>query len=195
MQTGADAAMRLPAFRPHLVILHAASLRTSGKRIYQSLRALAGSLPIIMITSTSPAIQDEDKYLVTLTLPFTIRKLMNRLRPFLPSESDHQTLNSRMLQSGQVCLDPDRKLVRVEGRETHLTPRLAQLLAILLKHPGEVVERELLFREGWNTGYTGDTRTLDVHISWLRQAIEEDPRNPRYLKTIRGVGYRLDTQP
>jgi DNA-binding response OmpR family regulator len=61
-----------------------------------------------------------------------------------------------------------------------------------MKHAGEVVEREDLFRRVWNTEYTADTRTLDVHISWLRQAIEEDPRNPRFLKTIRGVGYRLD---
>jgi DNA-binding response OmpR family regulator len=61
-----------------------------------------------------------------------------------------------------------------------------------MRHPGEVVDRERLFREAWNTEYTGDTRTLDVHISWLRRAIEDDPRHPRYLKTIRGVGYRLD---
>jgi DNA-binding response OmpR family regulator len=63
---------------------------------------------------------------------------------------------------------------------------------MLMNHHGEVVERERLFRQVWNTDYTGDTRTLDVHISWLRQAIEKDPRNPKFLKTIRGVGYRLD---
>jgi DNA-binding response OmpR family regulator len=61
-----------------------------------------------------------------------------------------------------------------------------------MDHSGEALEREQLFREVWKTEYTGDTRTLDVHISWLRQAIEEDPRNPQFLKTIRGVGYRLD---
>jgi DNA-binding response OmpR family regulator len=55
-----------------------------------------------------------------------------------------------------------------------------------------VLEREKLFREIWNTEYIGDTRTLDVHISWLREAIEEEPHKPRFLKTIRGVGYRLD---
>ena len=61
-----------------------------------------------------------------------------------------------------------------------------------MEHPGEMLERERLFREVWKTEYTGDTRTLDVHISWLRQAIEVDPRKPHFLKTIRGVGYRLD---
>jgi len=61
-----------------------------------------------------------------------------------------------------------------------------------MQHPGELLERGWLFSEVWNTQYTEDTRTLDVHISWLRRALEEDPRNPRILKTIRGVGYRLD---
>jgi DNA-binding response OmpR family regulator len=86
----------------------------------------------------------------------------------------------------------DGKRVRCLDKEERLTPRLIQLLKTLMEHPGEVIEREKLFSEVWRTEYTGDTRTLDVHISWLRQAIEEDPRNPRYLKTIRGVGYRLD---
>ena len=84
------------------------------------------------------------------------------------------------------------KRVRCQGREARLTPRLVRILRILMQHPGEVVERAVLFRHVWDTEYTEDTRTLDVHISWLRQAIEEDPRKPQFLKTIRGVGYRLD---
>ena len=58
----------------------------------------------------------------------------------------------------------------------------------------QVIEREVLFSRVWETQYTGDTRTLDVHISWLRQAIEDDPRHPRFIKTIRGLGYRLDIE-
>jgi DNA-binding response OmpR family regulator len=69
---------------------------------------------------------------------------------------------------------------------------LVALLKMLMEHRGEVIERETLFRSVWDTSYTGDTRSLDVHISWLRQAIEEDPRNPVLIKTVRGVGYRLD---
>jgi DNA-binding response OmpR family regulator len=61
-----------------------------------------------------------------------------------------------------------------------------------MESPGEVVEREELFKKVWETDYTGDTRTLDVHISWLRKAIEPDPTQPKFLRTIRGVGYRLD---
>jgi DNA-binding response OmpR family regulator len=66
------------------------------------------------------------------------------------------------------------------------------LLMTFLEHTGEIVPREELFKEVWKTSYTGDTRTLDVHISWLRQAIEADPRNPELLLTVRGVGYKLD---
>jgi len=93
---------------------------------------------------------------------------------------------------GLIRLDTERRRVRCQGREARLTPRLAQLLQILMEHPGAVVERAQLFRQVWKTEYTEDTRTLDVHISWLREALEEDPRHPQFLKTIRGVGYRLD---
>jgi DNA-binding response OmpR family regulator len=96
------------------------------------------------------------------------------------------------LHIGSIRLDLERKRVRCQGREAFLTPRLVHLLHTLMQHPGEVIDRKQLFREVWNTEYTGDTRPLDVHISWLRQAIEEDPRKPHILKTIRGVGYRLD---
>jgi len=82
----------------------------------------------------------------------------------------------------------------VGKRQTSLTPRLVTLLRILMEHPGEVIEREAIFRQVWDTAYTEDTRTLDVHISWLRRAVEIDIRNPRYIKTIRGVGYRLDSE-
>ncbi len=75
---------------------------------------------------------------------------------------------------------------------TRVTPRLTRLLQVLLLHPGVAVERGKLFSEVWETKYTEDTRTLDVHISWLREALEENPRKPQFLKTIRGVGYRLD---
>jgi DNA-binding response OmpR family regulator len=74
----------------------------------------------------------------------------------------------------------------------HLTPKLTALLKIFLRHPGEVLEREHLFREIWETNYVGDLRTLDTHISWLRQKLEIDPKNPGYIKTVRGIGYRLD---
>jgi DNA-binding response OmpR family regulator len=143
-------------------------------------------MPIVLISSTNHPVSRDTCANVVLSLPFTIRKLLNRIVPLLPGEGQ------KLLKAGPIHLDLERKQVRCQGRESRLTPRLARILEVLIQSPGIVLERERLFREVWNTEYTGDTRTLDVHISWLRQALEEDPRNPQFLKTIRGVGYRLD---
>ncbi len=183
--TGDEALAILPRFDPDLIVINAASMRTSGKRICRSLQSRANGTPIVLITGPDNSAPDVAVDVV-LPLPFTTRKLLNRLRPLLPSDG----LN--MLHVGPIRLDMERKRVRCQGREASLTPRLARLLSVLMEHPGEAMERARLFREVWNTEYTGDTRTLDVHISWLRQALEEDVRKPVFLKTIRGLGYRLD---
>jgi DNA-binding response OmpR family regulator len=184
--TGSAALERLIEFKPHLVVINAVSLRTTGKRICHELRERLDGLAILVIVGPEQKLTGEKCANVVLTLPFTPRKLINRITPLLPGDGDH------ILHIGSIRLDLERKRVRCQGREARLTPRLAHLLHTLMQHPGEVIERKQLFREVWSTEYTGDTRTLDVHISWLRQAIEEDPRKPQVLKTIRGVGYRLD---
>ena len=185
--TGNAALERAREFNPDLVVINAASLRTNGKRICRAIREQMSKLPILMITNLEQLTGKEENCAnIVLTLPFTTRKLINRIAPFIPVLSQHQ------LQAGQIKLDLERRQVRCMEKEARLTPRLVRILEILLEHPGEVVERENLFRRAWKTDYTGDTRTLDVHISWLRQALEEDPHHPRFLKTIRQVGYRLD---
>jgi DNA-binding response OmpR family regulator len=169
-----------------LVILNAASFRTSGKRICQDIRHNWDKLPIVMIANPNKPVAKDVGADVLLELPFTIRKLVNRINPLLPYMSND------VLRAGPILLDLERRVVRCLEKEAHLTPRLTSLLKIFMVHPNEVLERKDLFRRIWNTEYTGDTRTLDVHISWIRQAIEPNPRKPRYLITIRGVGYRLD---
>lgn len=186
--TGSEALARLPEVKPDLVVLNAASMRTSGRRICRSIRSAMDGLPILVISDPAYDLDGEECASVVLSLPFTIRKLVNRIMPLLPRDDENT------ITSGPIHLDLQHRQVRCEDRETVLTPRLAQLLQTMMEHPGEVIERERLFRDVWKTEYTGDTRTLDVHISWLRKAIEADPRHPRYLKTVRGVGYRLDTQ-
>ena len=183
--TGSAAQEILPSMDPDLVVIHAASLRSSGKRICQNLRDIDQSIPIILIVDEQTESEDSCAN-VSLKLPFTARKLLNRILPLLPTEEDE------VLHVGPIRLYTEMKKVRCQGREAKLTPRLTKLLKVLMENPGIVVEREELFKDVWNTQYTGDTRTLDVHISWLREAIEEDSRSPRFLKTIRGVGYRLD---
>jgi DNA-binding response OmpR family regulator len=183
--TGSAALARLYEFDPDLVVVNAASLRTTGKRICRSIRASSDGVPIVLINDPQHVV-DEDCANAVLTLPFTIRKLLNRVIPLVTSEGKKQ------IHKGPIRLDVELKRVHCQNREARLTPRLTQILQHLMENAGAVVEREVLFRKVWDTEYTGDTRTLDVHINWLRKAIEADPRNPKFLKTLRGVGYRLD---
>jgi len=184
-KSGKDAISKLKKVSPHLVVVNAASLRSSGIRICQSLREKQEKLPIILILEKGKEVS-KDAADVILNLPFTVQKLSNRIKPLLPGDGNN------ILQVGSIRLDVERRRVRSLGKNAKLTPRLVALLEILMEHHGEVVEREHLFKQVWETDYTGDTRTLDVHISWLRRAIELDPLKPKFLKTIRGVGYRLD---
>ena len=185
VSTGSAAQTILPTVDPDIIVIHAASLRSTGKRMCQNLRNMEENIPIILIVDDQTESSDTCAN-VSLKLPFTARKLLNRIIPLLPTDED------KILHVGPIRLYTEMKKVRCQGREAKLTPRLTRLLQVLMESPGVVIEREELFKDVWNTQYTGDTRTLDVHISWLREAIEEDSRSPKFLKTIRGVGYRLD---
>ena len=183
---GAAAVSSLSETRPEVVVVDAASMRTSGKRICQSVRQASPGTPIVLILEEGAVLPDKLVVEASLVEPFTLQKLVNRIRPLLPSEA------KSLIVAGPIQLDFEQRLVRCEGRQGRLTPRLVILLKILMDHPGELIDRKDLFRQVWDTAYTVDTRTLDVHVSWLRQAIEEDPRHPVFIKTIRGMGYRLD---
>ena len=184
-RSGSEAISRLDKVPADLVVINAASLRSSGVRICQSLHDKNDKLPLILIVAQNKTVA-KDLADVVLNLPFTVQKLANRIKPLLPGDGEN------VLQTGPIRLDAERRRVRCLGKNAKLTPRLVMLLKILMERHGEVVEREQLFKEVWETDYTGDTRTLDVHVSWLRRAIELDPLKPKFLKTIRGVGYRLD---
>lgn len=184
-KSGSQALEMLKEVDPDVLVINAASMRSSGVRISKNISEEDEELPIILILDPEKEV-DEDAATVILKHPFTIQKLTNRIKPLLPGEGEN------ILSVGAIRLDLDRHRVRCLGQNTRLTPRLVTLLKALMKHPGEVVEREELFKKVWDTDYTGDTRTLDVHISWLRRAIEPDPTKPKLLRTIRGVGYRLD---
>jgi len=184
--TGSAAIGRIPEYKPDLLLLNVSSLRSSGRRICSTLFEHARPAPILVIINEGKSTHWYACANIVLQLPFTSRKLLNSLELLTPWE------NANLLEKGPIALDLKRNRVRCQGLESHLTPSVVKLLRTLMDHPGEVLERERLFREVWDTEYTEDTRTLDVHISWLRQAIETNPREPKYLKTIRGVGYRLD---
>jgi DNA-binding response OmpR family regulator len=183
---GSAALARLVEERPHLVLVDAASMRTSGRRICQSIRQQVPGLPITLVLGAKMAEQNKFEADVILVQPFTLQKLLNRIRPLLPVEPRD------VLTAGPLQLDVEQRMARLDNRQARLTPRLVILLRTLMERPGEVIERKQLFSQVWDTNYTEDTRTLDVHMSWLREALEEDPRHPLYIKTVRGVGYRLD---
>ncbi len=168
-----------------LIIVNAASFYSNGGGILRNLKLVAPTIPILLIL---PENRDPEDSLadVVLSLPFTLQKLLNRMKPLLP------VLKKDILKAGLLQLDIRDRIVRYQGKQVRLTPRLMMLLQMLMEKAGEVIEREELFRKVWETDYVEDTRSLDVHISWLREALEQDPRHPRLIKTIRGVGYRLD---
>ena len=184
--SGNAALARLRENTPDLVLIDAASMQTSGRRICQSVKEHTDGIPVVLIVPQNADKPDKAGAHVTLVWPFTLQKLLNRIKPYLPSDQKN------LLQVGPLMLDTEQRWVRCEGKQARLTPRLVILLKTLMERAGEVVERNNLFRIVWDTAYTADTRTLDVHVSWLRQALEDDPRHPRFVKTVRGVGYRLD---
>ncbi len=87
-----------------------------------------------------------------------------------------------------------RRLLVVDGQETELTPKQALLIEMFFTNPGVTLDRRTLMEKVWQTDYLGDTRTLDVHVRWVRQMLEDDPSKPQYLQTVRGVGYRLEVE-
>jgi len=91
-------------------------------------------------------------------------------------------------------LDQAGQEVTVNGEAHHLTPKECRLLATLMQHAGQILTREFLMQEVWDTHYTGDTRTIQVHVSWLRSKIEQNSNNPQRILTVRGVGYMFSTE-
>jgi DNA-binding response OmpR family regulator len=169
-----------------VVILDAISMRTPGDRIARQLRDGLGTIPLIHL-HPGPKDGADTPAEVVLFLPFTARKIANTIERLLYKVSDDSVVSC-----GPFSVNLTRRVLSANGQETSLTPKLALLVETFLRHPGETLDRKLLMEKVWDTSYLGDTRTLDVHVRWIRRAIEENPGSPRYLKTVRGVGYRLE---
>ncbi len=172
--------------KPQVVVVDASSLRTAGKRICTAIRKEAPVTPIILIVDEGVGKKKNKDVNETLVFPFTLQKLLNRIKPFVQRDDNN------MLEIKPIKLDLSQRWVYCNGKNERLTPRLFILMKTLMQKPGKLIKREELFKTLWETEYIGDMRSLDVHISWLRKAIEKDPRSPEYIKTKRGVGYYLD---
>lgn len=190
--TGSEAMLWIEGSRPDLVVYNAASMRSSGVRTCKRLRKALGETPIIHCRAAN---QVEDRAVeadVYLVKPFTPRKLLNRIRALLPADD----LKEEIVRAGPLTFFLSKRSVELQGRgERRLTPKLTSLLEEFLRHPNEVLGRDQLMRSVWNTSYLGDTRTLDVHIRWMREIIEENPARPKLLRTVRSMGYIFSIPP
>ena len=186
-RNGANAIAKMTEKPADIAVLDAVSLHTSGKQIISSLKKKFPELHVILIVDDT---YDKSKLSseadIVLSHPFTLHKLMNRINVIL-ADSERESI----VDAGSIKFDPELQIVFAHGNSFALTPRVSALLEMLIDNQGEIVPREDLYREVWKTDNVDDMRTLDVHIRWLREAIEEDPKRPKLLQTIRGKGYRL----
>jgi DNA-binding response OmpR family regulator len=180
---------------PAAIILDSISLRTPGDRIAKQLKRDRAAVPLIHLCPSGKAYSPAD---AVLCEPFSARKLINTIERLLQHETAREPTHpitlppDEMLMCGALAMNVTRRLLIVEGQETTLTPKLAALVEAFFRHPDETLDRKWLMEHVWKTNYLGDTRTLDVHVRWFRRAIEPDVQSPRYLKTVRGIGYRLE---
>lgn len=179
----------LDAFEPALIIFDAND--TSPINLYRLTHA-AGRKPnapfLVLLVNDQSSIPQDARHDAYLARPFTPRRLANLVRKLLDSRREY------VVQLGSITLDRRTRLVRSPKGLYQLTPKQFALLDFLLRHPGELVTRRQLMREVWETTYLGDTRTLDVHIRWLRECVEIDPDHPHFIRTYRGRGYCLDME-
>ncbi|OKL46860.1 DNA-binding response regulator [Boudabousia liubingyangii] len=168
----------------------------SGTEVCQKLRAKS-DVPIIMVTAKDEVVDrivglelGADDY---LPKPYSYRELLARVRAVLRRHQGSSD-SGQVLQVGNLSLDPERHEVQLDGQSLQLPLREFELLAYLMAHPGRVLTRYQIIDRVWGPGYVGDPKTLDVHIKRLRSRIEADPANPSRIVTVRGLGYKLESE-
>ncbi len=183
---GKDAVAKIKEISPALAVIDPSSLRINGARLSQMLKRADGSVPIIWVLDEGTAACEDGIADIWLKRPFTSRKLLNRVEKLLPSAE------SSILTAGDIVFDVEKREVHKSDHKQRLTPKQAKLLEALMRRAPEVLSRRFLMKNVWNTDYLGDTRTLDVHIRWVREIVEDNPSAPKYVRTVRGVGYRFE---
>ena len=195
--TAADGREALTTFREHhpdLVILDLMLPELSGTEVCRIIRRESG-VPILMLTAKSSEIDKvlglelgADDY---VTKPFSLRELGARIRALLRRTEATGEDAPATIALGDLTVDlAGHRLLR-DGEAVPTKPKVFELLAFLLRHAGQVFSREQLLEQVWGYDYAGETRTVDVHVHWLRSAIEADPGAPAIVQTVRGVGYVL----
>ena len=192
---GAQALEAARTERPDLILLDVMLPGIDGMEVCRQIRTWS-TVPIIMLTAKTSEVDKvvglevgADDY---VTKPFSSRELVARVKANLRrAQMQAQQAQEERLAAGDVAIDLGTRRVTVRDREVTLSPKEFDLLKVLLSHPGRVLGRDFLLNQVWGEDFFGDTRTLDVHIRWLREKIEEDPSKPEYIQTVHGVGYRF----
>ncbi|MFQ5421586.1 MAG: response regulator transcription factor [Anaerolineae bacterium] len=182
--------------KPDIVVLDILMPQMDGWEVCAALRQQS-SVPILMLTALGEEVDrihglelGADDYLVK---PFSTRELIARLSALLRRVKLDQTRHfpDDCLEIPPIKLELKTRRVFKDGRELKLRYKEFEVLSLLMSRPGEAVTRADLFDQVWGTDWLGDTRTLDVHIRWLREKVEDDPSRPHMIQTVRGVGYRF----
>jgi two-component system response regulator RegX3 len=191
---GREALTVFRAERPDLVLLDLMLPELSGIEVCRIIRAESG-VPIVMLTAKDSEIDKvvglelgADDY---VTKPFSVRELSARIRALFRRAEQSVTAENppAVVDLGRVQVDiAGHRLLR-DGDALPVKPKAFELLVFLLRHPGQVFTRDQLLERVWGYDYAGETRTVDVHVHWLRSQIEEEPSSPRFIHTVRGVGY------
>jgi two-component system response regulator RegX3 len=196
---GVSALERFDDVNPALVLLDVMLPRLSGIDVCREMRSRS-PVPIIMVTAKTAEIDavvglevGADDY---VTKPYRLRELVARIRAVMRRTEHRQRpeLDERrhLVEVGDVTVDPERHEVVVRGESVRMPLREFELLTLLIENAGRVLPREVIIDRAWGSDYHGDTKTLDVHIKRLRAKVEEDPRNPTRIVTIRGLVYKYE---
>jgi two-component system, OmpR family, response regulator RegX3 len=193
--TGPDALTAFDRSGADMVLLDMMLPGLSGTEVCRSLRAKS-QVPIIIVTARDAEVDKvvglelgADDY---VTKPFSSRELVARIRAVLRRGAEPDELMTSTVQAGPVRMDVERHVVSVDGTQTPMPLKEFDLLELLLRNAGRVLTRGQLIDRVWGADYVGDTKTLDVHVKRLRSKIEPDPANPKYLVTVRGLGYKFE---
>ncbi len=182
-------------FQFDLLILDLMLPQINGLDLCRLLRYHGNFVPILILSAKA---SETDRVLGLevgaddyLTKPFSMRELIARCRALLRRQRLSAIPQTPMLQMRDVVLYPQECRVTVRGKEVNLSPKEFRLLELFMTHPRRVWSREQLIDQVWGPDFLGDTKTVDVHIRWLREKLEQDPSQPEYLVTVRGFGYRF----
>ena len=193
--TGPDALAEFDRGGADIVLLDLMLPGLSGTEVCRALRSRS-AVPIIMLTAKDSEVDKvvglelgADDY---VTKPYSARELVARIRAVLRRRGDVEASADSALEAGPVRMDVDRHVVSVDGEPVALPLKEFDLLELLMRNAGRVLTRVQLIDRVWGSDYVGDTKTLDVHVKRLRAKIEPDPANPKYLVTVRGLGYKLE---